>query len=161
MKKRLVLDLDMTLLYSDELERENEDAYIEAEGRFYYLWFRPWVKEFLAFAFANFEVHLCTSAKLTYTLNCLNALKVSASSFKSIVTQEQLSEAVVFNGYSDWNDFIKSWDDAIVVDDKDYIYRGSNLTILKVNPYFPSPKDQELLRVKSELEKILKGPNEI
>jgi TFIIF-interacting CTD phosphatase-like protein len=153
--KTLVLDLDHTLVFADILAREDYSGVIKnPEGNDYYVWLRPHLKEFLEFCFSNFEVHLCTAATKWYTESVLNILNIDQQKFSSVMTRESLAEKEVFDGHSSFLDYIKKWDNAIVVDDKDYIYEGQNLVIFKVVPYFPNLKDKELARVIKELEKV-------
>lgn len=62
-QKLLVLDLDETLIYATEERLEAEPDF--AVGQ-YYVYKRPFLKEFLEFCFDNFEVAIWTSSTRNY-----------------------------------------------------------------------------------------------
>ena len=62
-RKLLVLDLDETLIYAAEEPMESAPDFIVGQ---YYVYRRPYLKEFLKFCFDNFEVAIWTSSTRNY-----------------------------------------------------------------------------------------------
>lgn len=156
LKKRLYLDLDLTLVYTATHELgfvAYDFSFKLADCVTYYVYLRPHLKEFLDFCLAHFEVGIITSATQDYTHEILDGLTVNKERFINITTREKLSiNSVIKVGESGRKiiveDYVKVVNNAILVDDKDYVMQGSNNFLIKAAPFHPlGEEDQELLNI--------------
>ena len=64
--KKLVLDLDETLIYSAMEQLDDDYVKLSAAGQYFYTKFRPGVKEFLEFVKRRFDVTIWTTGHQAY-----------------------------------------------------------------------------------------------
>lgn len=144
MKKDLVFDLDHTILYADINEREGYDFILNLpNSNPKYIYFRPFLFELLSFAQEHFNLHISTAGTADYAQAIREHL--SQFQFDSVTSRESMKLVEVFDGYSKYDDYIKEISNSIIIDDKDYIFKGENNTILKVSPFFPSQDPKNII----------------
>jgi ribA/ribD-fused uncharacterized protein len=161
-KLKLGVDLDQTVIFSDCLELANHDFshhFPTDQNRLYFVK-RQHCDTFFKWAIEHFDVYILSAATQDYVEYVVDQLEIK-DKIKGIKSRSEWGEKEsVRDEYgSQYQDYVKKVDDFIVVDDKDYIFKGENNTIIKVSQCWIN-KDNELLRVISELEKILFEPIE-
>lgn len=185
-KSLLLLDLDETLIHSEEFPRtqpsEKEFDFkvgFEDDSYWYMTKKRPFLKEFLEFAFLNFDVGVWTASTEDYATIVLENIGIDKTKLKCFYTRENCGMRLDYetNSYYGVKNLQKlkkrSWskpyttkvgqmrelDKVLIVDDisETAIYNRSNLILIK--PFYFDDNDTELLKLISYLEKIKDEPN--
>lgn len=151
MKRKLVCDLDETLIYATAYEARGNHDFIRhhSDNSPLYLHLRADLQEFMAWAQANFEVSIVTSRPRESAELILDTLGWTMP----LTTREALAPRQI-NG---WSSYAKTMNDCIVIEDQPAVVFGENNTVLAIHPFMALAPDGELMRIKSELEKILHG----
>lgn len=177
MKPLLILDMDETLIKSECFP---DDGYVEegcfdisfkSDGYFYYTKKRPFLDEFIKYAFENFNVAVWTAASEDYATNVIkNILNMDKLEF--FFTRDRCT--MKQNVYGDYygvknltklkNKFgfensLHFLDRVLIIDDvaETAVNNYGNLILIK--SFIGDPNDTELLKLISYLEKIKDQPN--
>ena len=151
-KKCLILDLDETLIFahnetSDKNYDEQIDLYIgEGQTHSIYVYYRPFLKDFLEYVSRKWEIGIFTSSSNIYANAIIQRFDPE---------NKYISFRIFKNScYRDCNQHLvkdleiignRSLDDIVIVDNSidSIIYQLDNC--VPVVPYFGHPKDQELV----------------
>jgi TFIIF-interacting CTD phosphatase-like protein len=142
---KLVLDLDHTLIHSELLEfvpsGYTPDAVIPINNVEYAVFKRPYFDEFINFC-KNYEVEIITASGVDYAMMVTKRLGLN---FK-IRTREDLVLGDVIGPEGFQRDYIKDVNNAVIIDDKDYVVKGTNNIILKAPAWFLTDKKDTYLK---------------
>jgi RNA polymerase II subunit A small phosphatase-like protein len=186
MKGLLLLDLDETLIHSEEFPRtqpseKDFDFRIGFKGEDY--WYmtkkRPFLDEFIKFSFENFDVGVWTASTDDYATIVLENIGIDKDLLKCFYTRENCGMRLDYetNSYYGVKNLQKlkkrSWsklyttkvsqmrelDRILIVDDiaETAVNNRSNLILIK--PFYFDNNDTELLKLISYLQKIKDEPN--
>jgi len=186
MKGLLLLDLDETLIHSEEFPRtqpseKDFDFRIGFKGEDY--WYmtkkRPFLDEFIKFSFENFDVGVWTASTDDYATIVLENIGIDKNLLKCFYTRENCGMRLDYetNSYYGVKNLQKlkkrSWsklyttkvsqmrelDRILIVDDiaETAVNNRSNLILIK--PFYFDNNDTELLKLISYLQKIKDEPN--
>lgn len=173
MKPLIILDIDETLIHTENvpLEYENHYAYdfkFKGLGKsFYYTKKRPFLEQFLKYVFENFDVSIWTAAGDEYALEILKGINIDKSKLKFFYTQENCTIKLSYD-YSDYygvknlNKLKKKGYDlnrVLIVDDKSETAVNNYSNLIQVKPFTDDLDDSELLKLISYLETIKDEPN--
>lgn len=163
-RKLLILDIDETLVYATEERLERGADFIVGQ---YFVYRRPFLEEFLAFCFENFEVAVWTSSTRNYATEILENIFDSAYQTSFFWARERCTisfdmeerenflekkmSKVRKRGYD-----LKS---VIVVDDSPEKWRSSYGILVRVKPFFGETDDDELKHLTVYLERLNKIEN--
>ena len=168
MKPLLILDIDETLIHTENVPDEYTDQYdydFKFKGNgisLYYTKKRPYLDQFLDFAYANFDIAIWTAAGEDYAREILKNIRVLESSLKFFYTRDNCTIKLSYD-YSDYygvknlNKLKKKGYDlnkVLIVDDKadTAVNNYSNLILIK--PFTDDTDDTELLKLISYLQTI-------
>jgi RNA polymerase II subunit A small phosphatase-like protein len=168
MKPLLILDIDETLIHTENVPDEYADQYdydfkFKGNGKsLYYTKKRPYLDQFLDFAYANFDIAIWTAAGEDYAREILKNIRVLESSLKFFYTRDNCTIKLSYD-YSDYygvknlNKLKKKGYDlnqVLIVDDKagTAVNNYSNLILIK--PFTDDNDDTELLKLISYLQTI-------
>jgi RNA polymerase II subunit A small phosphatase-like protein len=174
MKPLLILDIDETLIHTDSAPIEYE-KHLDFDFKFkgnsskslYYTKKRPYLDEFLKFAFENFNVAIWTAAGAEYAEEILKGIGLDKSKLKFFYTQENCTIKLSYD-YSDYygvknlNKLKKKGYDlnrVLIVDDKSETAVNNYSNLIQVKPFTDDLDDSELLKLISYLETIKDEPN--
>lgn len=163
-KKLLILDLDETLVFATEEILERPQDFIVGE---YFVYKRPFLKEFIEFCLGNFEVAVWTSSTHNYAIKIVeevfpnpNILKFFWSRLRCTIRydaelQETYFEKIMSKVRKRKFDLAK----VIVVDDSPEKWRNSYGNLVRVKPYFGETNDNELQTLIVYLERLKAAEN--
>lgn len=186
MKGLLLLDLDETLIHSEEFPRTQTSTKefdfrvgFESEPYWYMTKKRPFLDEFIKFAFENFDVGVWTAStedyativlenigiditklKCFYTReNCGMRLDYETNSYYGVKNLQKLKKRAWSKPYTNKIGQIRELDRILIVDDiaETAVNNHSNLVLIK--PFYFDNNDTELLKLISYLQKIKDEPN--
>jgi RNA polymerase II subunit A small phosphatase-like protein len=187
MKGLLLLDLDETLIHSEEFPRTQSSAAKEfdfkvefgSEDYWYMTKKRPFLDEFIKFAFENFDVGVWTAStedyatiilenigidknklKCFYTReNCGMRLDYESNSYYGVKNLQKLKKRAWSKTYTNKVGQMRELDRILIVDDiaATAVNNRSNLVLIK--PFYFNDNDVELLKLISYLQKIKDEPN--
>jgi len=186
MKGLLLLDLDETLIHSEEFPRtqpseKDFDFRIGFKGEDY--WYmtkkRPFLDEFIKFSFENFDVGVWTAStddyativlenigidknllKCFYTReNCGMRLDYETNSYYGVKNLQKLKKRAWSKPYTTKVSQMRELDRILIVEDiaETAVNNRSNLILIK--PFYFDNNDTELLKLISYLQKIKDEPN--
>ena len=186
MKGLLILDLDETLIHSEEFPSNNHinqkfDFKVHCEGDTH--WFmtkkRPFLDEFIKYVFENFDVGVWTAStedyatiilenigidknklKCFYTReNCGMRLDYESNSYYGVKNLQKLKKRAWSKTYTNKVGQMRELDRILIVDDiaATAVNNRSNLVLIK--PFYFNDNDVELLKLISYLQKIKDEPN--
>ena len=175
MKPLIILDLDETLIHSESMRDELAVSYnydydfkFPNFGKtFYYTKKRPYLEQFLDYAFENFDVAIWTAAGEDYAKEIIRNIGILESSLNFFYTKDKCTIKLSLD-YSDYygvknlNKLKKSGydlDRVLIVDDirETAVNNYGNLILIK--PFTDNTDDTELLRLISYLQTIKDEPN--
>lgn len=175
MKPLLILDLDETLIHSESMRDElalnqnyEYDFKFKNFGRtFYYTNKRPYLEQFLEYAYENFDVAIWTAAGEDYAKEILKNIGILESSLKFLYTKDKCTLRVnhdysKYYGVKNLNKIRKIGYDlnrVLIIDDirETAVENYGNLILIK--SFINNSDDCELLKLISYLEKIKDEPN--
>jgi len=186
MKGLLILDLDETLIHSEEFPRtkpnnQKFDFKVHCEGDDY--WFmtkkRPFLDEFIKYVFENFDVGIWTASTRDYASIVLENIGIDESKLKFFYTRENCSLRLDYltNSYYGIKNLQKlkkrAWakqytkkigqerelDRILIVDDIAETATNNRSNLILIKPFEFNENDTELLKLISYLEKIKDEPN--
>jgi Dullard-like phosphatase family protein len=169
MKKLLILDLDETLIHTEKFptnyleEGEYDFKYPSSNKSYEYFTIkRPFLDEFLKYAFENFDVAVWTAAGKEYAENVVKNIGIDKSNLEFFYTEENCTIRLDYltgdyYGEKNLNKIKKRGFDlekVLIVDDiaKTAVHNYGNL--IQIKPFTSNREDTELLKLISYLEKI-------
>ena len=161
-RKLLVLDLDETLIFATEAELARPSDH--QVGR-YFIYRRPYLREFLAHVAKSFEVAVWTASTRLYADAICQQIFEYEPSF--VWARERCTHRrnVEFDSWEHHKSLGKikkrGYDLAsvIAVDDTPEKYAKSYGNLVRVSPYWGDPGDDELSLLASYLDKLAQVPN--
>jgi RNA polymerase II subunit A small phosphatase-like protein len=175
-EKLLILDLDETLIHSetfpgsDYLDEGTYDFSFaidsgawSSSSHHYYTRKRPFLDEFLEYAFSNFKVGVWTAADMDYASIILNRCNIPLSKLEFIWSKESCTIRRNIDtgdnyGVKNLNKVRKTfkWDlkDVLIVDDIAETAVNNYGNLIKIKSFEYQSNDTELLKLMSYLEKI-------
>ena len=173
MKSLLILDLDETLIHTENVPYEYTDQYdydFKFNGRgksLFYTKKRPYLEQFLDYAFENFDVAIWTAAGEDYAKEIIRNIGILESSLNFFYTKDKCTIKLSLD-YSDYygvknlNKLKKGGydlDRVLIVDDirETAVNNYGNLILIK--PFTDNTDDTELLKLISYLQTIKDEPN--
>jgi RNA polymerase II subunit A small phosphatase-like protein len=186
MKGLLLLDLDETLIHSEEFPRtqpseKDFDFRIGFKGEDY--WYmtkkRPFLDEFIKFSFENFDVGVWTAStddyativlenigidknllKCFYTReNCGMRLDYETNSYYGVKNLQKLKKRAWSKPYTTKVSQMRELDRILIVDDIDETAVNNRSNLILIKPFYFDNNDTELLKLISYLQKIKDEPN--
>lgn len=173
MKPLLILDIDETLIHTESVPLEYEMHYdydfkFKGLGKsFYYTKKRPYLDQFLDYAYENFDIAIWTASGEDYAREILKNIRVLESSLKFFYTRDNCTIKLSYD-YSDYygvknlNKLRKKGydlDRVIIVDDKSETAVNNYSNLIQIKPFTDDVNDTELLKLISYLETIKDEPN--
>ena len=189
MKKLLILDLDETLIHSesfpgkDYLDKESYDfsfalgggAWSTNKEYYYYTKKRPFLKEFMEYAFENFKVGIWTAADRDYASIILGEVGIPISKLDLFWTSDKCTikmknddgthphDRQKYYGVKTLNKVRRSLDwnlkDILIVDDIYESAENNYGNLIHIKSFDNQVNDSELLKLITYLEKIKDEPD--
>lgn len=173
MKPLLILDLDETLIHTENVPDEYAAQYdydFKFDGRGespFYTKKRPYLEQFLDSAFENFDVAIWTAAGQDYAKEIVRNIGIPESSLNFFYTKDRCTvkyslDYSNYYGVKNLNKLKKGGydlDRILIVDDirETAINNYGNLILIK--PFTDNTDDTELLKLISYLQTIKDEPN--
>jgi RNA polymerase II subunit A small phosphatase-like protein len=172
MKKLLILDLDETLIHTEVIPDHMSDQFDwdfkmeSSNGSSYYTKKRPYLDQFLKFAFENFDIAVWTAASKDYAENILKNIGIDESNLKFLYTKENCtlradnrngSYTGQYYGIKNLNKLKRKGydlDQVLIVDDVLETAENNWGNLIRIKPYTYEREDTELLKLISYLEYI-------
>lgn len=152
-KKLLILDLDETLIHATEQRLDGEpDFKLDP----YFVYRRPYLTEFLEFAFTHFEVAVWTSSSMPYAQSVVRAILPAGRSLKFLWARERCITRRSFELQSyywvkDLKKVRRAWDfpleRIIMVDDSPEKLERQYGNLVRVEAFLGAVHDDELLKL--------------
>jgi RNA polymerase II subunit A small phosphatase-like protein len=170
MKPLLILDIDETLIHTESDEFSNHIYDFKFNGNresSYYTKKRPYLDQFLDYAFENFDIAIWTAAGEDYAKEIIKNIGILESSLKFLYTKDKCTikfniEYLKYYGVKNLNKLKKKGYDlnkVLIIDDirDTAINNYGNLILIK--SFKDDNNDTELLKLISYLQKIKDEPN--
>lgn len=150
-QKLLILDIDETLIYATEEPLSRTPDFLV--GNKYYVYKRPFVEQFLAWSFQNFDVAVWTSATDDYAAEIVaNIFPQSQNNLSFLWSRERCTPSLDFESRETfWEKKLTklrrrgyNLENVIVVDDTPLMWRNSYGNLVRVKPYSGELEDDEL-----------------
>jgi Dullard-like phosphatase family protein len=167
MKKLLILDIDETLIHTESVPDDYADMYdydfimSSRKGSQYYTKKRPYLDQFLTYAFTNFDVAVWTAAGEDYAKLVLSNIGVNVSDLKFLYTKENCTlkldyELGSYYGVKNLNKIKNKYDlnQVLIVDDIALTAKNNYGNLIQVKSFVNDYDDTELLKLISYLETI-------
>lgn len=145
--KKIVLDLDQTLIVSTsnkELAGDEWDFAFKYLTYKYYVKKRPFLEEFIDFVLKNYkQIIINTASDELYGREVIKNLGIPLNRIKYIKTRKdaELKRFIDFEKH-----YIKKENNALIIDDKPYVYEGTNNFFYHIPAYNGQANDDELLK---------------
>ena len=165
--KLLILDIDETLIHTQSYDRygvyDFSFTLVDSNKRNYnyYTNTRPFLKEFLEYAFDNFKVAIWSAGGEDYINAIVDKLGVDKSKLEFIWTRDRctikINQSGDYYGEKNLNKVRKiGWDldDVLILDDVEETAKNNYGNLIKIKPFYNDKSDTELLKLMSYLEKI-------
>lgn len=163
--KLLILDIDETLLFASQQALDQKHDFL---AEHYFVYKRPYLEEFLEFAFNNFKVAIWTSSNELYANHIVKQIITSPDALEFVWARSKC--VAKFNPETWEHDYIKdlkkakkngyNLKDMIMVDDTPKKLRRNYGNLVRVTPFMGDQRDEELLDLATYLEQ-LKGEKNI
>lgn len=168
-KKLLILDLDQTLIHSesflgnDYLEDGMYDfKFPNNETHFYYTRKRPYLKEFIDYAFMNFNVGVWTAAGRQYATTILENIGVDINKLEIFYCDENCTiemdyDTRDYHGIKNLSKLKKKGYDleqVLIVDDVPYTAKNNYGNLIRIKPFMYNTSDRELEKLMKYLDTI-------
>ena len=164
--KILILDIDETLIHSERYDYEIIDFDFEidlGESSKYFTYKRPFLDQFFAYIFENFQVGIFSTASYDYIIEILKNCNIDPNTFNFIWDREYCNTK--FNTTTYERDYVKNLskisksfglliDKMIIIDDKRETALNNYGNLINIKPFMFDKNDTELLKLISYLEKI-------
>jgi RNA polymerase II subunit A small phosphatase-like protein len=175
-KKTLILDLDETLIHTESVPDDYADMYDydfimpSKRGSQYYTKKRPYLDQFLTYAFENFDVAVWTAAGEDYAKLVLSNIGVNLSDLKFLYTKDNCTLKIdyygqhsgSYYGVKNLNKLKKKGydlDQVLIVDDIAATASNNYGNLVLIKPFVNDYDDTELLKLISYLETIKDSSN--
>lgn len=172
----LILDLDETLIHTESIPDHMSDMFDydfkmqSSKGSSYYSKKRPYLSQFLDYAFENFDVAVWTAAGEEYAKNVLKNIGIDESKLKFLYTKENCTIKLDYNGSYDGQYYgVKNLqklkkkgydlDQVLIVDDVPATASNNYGNLILIKPFTDDSDDTELLKLISYLETIKNSSN--
>ena len=181
MKKLLILDMDETLLHtecfkeSDYLEEGSYDFKFPLGGggwsndeHWYFTTKRPFLDEFMKYAFDNFKVAIWTAGGSDYASEAISRAGIDKNKLEFFWTRERCTMKYDFETGYDYGlkplDKVRksfNWDlnDILIVDDVKKTAINNYGNLIHIKDFTNSKSDTELFKLIEYLEKIKDSDN--
>lgn len=177
MRKLLILDLDETLIHTERMPDHMSDQFDwdfkwESSGdSSYFTKKRPYLEQFLKFAFENFDIAVWTAASEDYARNILKNIDIEESILKFFYTKENCtlradnrygSYSGQYYGVKNLNKLKRKGYDlnqVLILDDVRETAENNWGNLILIKPYTYGNVDTELLKLISYLETIKNTTN--
>ena len=162
-RKLLILDVDETLIFATEEPLSRVADF--TVGNKYRVYKRPFVEQFLAWCFENFDVAVWTSATDDYAAEVLaNIIPQTQNNLVFVWSRERCTPSLdVESRETFWEKKLTklrrrgyNLENVIVVDDTPQMWRNSYGNLVRVEPYLGETEDDELKKLTLYLD-ILKN----
>ncbi len=163
-KKLLILDLDETLIYSTEESLEREADFTAEQ---YFVYKRPFLGEFLAFCFENFDVGVWTTSTADYASLVVDRVTNPDQTLQFLWSRERCTWA--FDEATHERVLVKRLeklgrrgyrpDSIIVVDDTPSAWRTSYGNLIRVARFEGDRSDDELKYLSKYLKTLIDMEN--
>lgn len=170
MSKLLILDIDETLIHSesftgpDYLEKNTYDfSFPLGDDKWCYTLKRPFLDEFLNYAFTNFKVAIWTAAGLDYANEILSKCGINKDKLEFFWTNEKCTMRFDFSkdqyyGVKNLSKVKDSFgfnlNDILIVDDVEKTAENNYGNLILIKEFYNSKNDTELLKLINYLDKI-------
>ena len=150
-QKLLILDIDETLIFASETPCSRPHDFIVGDK--YFVYKRPFVEQFLAWSFQNFDVAVWTSATDDYAAEIVaNVFPQSDLDLLFLWSRERCTpsldsesrETLLEKKLTKLRRRGHKLESVIVVDDTPQMWRNSYGNLVRVKPYFGGLEDDEL-----------------
>jgi len=178
-KLKVFLDLDSTLIFSEDKDNYDEKKYLTKQSLFKYkdmdkeyrVFERPHLDKFLDYVFENFDVSVWTAASKDYALFIIKYMLLKKPGRKL--------DYILFSYHCDYSDKYKKgtkdlemlWDfykikdynkdNVKIIDDYDEVYHTQPNNCIRIKPFEFRKKyseyDNELIKIMEKLEKWKKS----
>lgn len=172
-RKLLILDLDETLIHSEYVP-DSQSHLVDFDfkmdydkGSSYLTKKRPFLDEFIKYAFENFDVAVWTAAGEQYANLVLENINVDKSKLKFLYTKENCTIKIdyvhsQYYGVKNLNKIKKKGfdlDQVLIVDDVLNTAINNFGNLIPIKPFTDDTQDTELLKLISYLETIKDSSN--
>jgi RNA polymerase II subunit A small phosphatase-like protein len=168
MKPLLILDLDETLIHTENVPDSFADQYdydFKFKGNgisLYYTKKRPYLQQFLDYAYANFDIAVWTAAGEDYAKEILKNIGILEKSLLFFYTKDNCTikrdyETSDYYGIKNLNKLKKKGfdlDRVLIVDDRRETAINNYGNLILIKPFTDNNDDTELLKLISYLETI-------
>ena len=176
-KKLLILDLDETLIHTECVPDDQSHLFEydfkmpSDKGSSYYTKKRPFLSQFLDYAFDNFDVAVWTAAGLDYATLVLENIGVDKTKLKFFYTKENCTLRLDYEygphsgqyyGIKNLNKIKKkgyNLDEVLIVDDVLATAQNNWGNLVLIKPFTDDDSDTELLKLISYLETLKNSSN--
>jgi FMN phosphatase YigB (HAD superfamily) len=134
MIKTILLDLDNTLIETQSYfinQKQKEQESFILDGRKYFVYFRPYLKELFQFLFSNFKIGIYTSATKSYAINIISSFY--NNDFISLEQKEKLIKTLLHRKDLKGKDEIKD----LYFASKYHNVEFNEILLIDDNPYYP------------------------
>lgn len=158
------MDIDETLVYATEDRLERKENFIVGQ---YFVYERPFLKNFLEFCFDNFEVAIWTSSTRNYAEQIIAKIIESKHIYSFLWARERCTFSYdaeeMTNFYEKKMHKIRrrkyDLSSVIAVDDTPEKWRSSYGNLVRVKPFFGETDDDELKHLIIYLERLKRVEN--
>lgn len=169
MKSLLILDIDETLIHTEErllyqktASKKNYDFETEFDGVLFSTVKRPFLKEFIDYAFSNFNIAIWTAATRDYAESILKNIGINEDDLIFFYCEENCTirrdmESMKTYGVKNLNKLRKKGIDlerVLIVDDIAETAINNYGNLIHIKGFYDDLNDVELLKLISYLEKI-------
>ncbi len=174
----LILDMDETLLHTECFESSDyipEGSYdfkfpmgeYSGDQTWYFTIKRPFLDEFMKYAFDNFKVAIWTAGGSDYADTVISKCGVDKTKLEFFWTRERCTikrDYETGNNYGEKNlskvrNLGWNLDRVLIIDDVAKTASNNYGNLIRISEYFNSSKDTELLKLMNYLEIIKDEPN--
>jgi Dullard-like phosphatase family protein len=175
--KLLILDMDETLIHTERFEDNylpegSYDFKFPIHGKYDEKWYytikRPFLDEFLKYAFDNFKVAVWTAGGSDYAGEVMKGIGIDTKKLEFFWTRERCTikyDYMTMQNYGQKNllkvhrSFGWNLDKVLIVDDVEKTAINNYGNLIKIKSFLYDRNDTELLKLMSYLEKIKNSPN--
>lgn len=141
----ITLDLDHTLIHAESEDFiSNEyipDFEFDIDNHFYGVFFRPYLKEFIAYLNDNFKkINIYTAASEIYAENIIEKLNI-----KNLGFVKTRSDCIYDRSFLFEREYLKFIDNNIIIDDKLHVINGTELSIIQAPLFHYTKVDDKFL----------------
>ena len=164
MKKLLILDIDETMLFATENQLSHAHDFVANQ---YFVYIRPYLEEFIDFAFQNFKVAVWTSSNEIYANYIVKKIFEQTDLLEFIWARKRCVSK--FNPDTWEYEYIKDLkkikrkgfelESVIMIDDTPKKLCRNYGNLVRVSPFMGDQRDEELRYLMAYLENLKHVPN--